>query len=235
MNEGVRSCGNPSVTQYRKGCRCDACRAKQLVANKRRNLKSMRDGPQIVDATASRERLAELVASGMSQREIRNFGLSLPTIHQILAGKRTTIRKDTERKILAIDERRMNRKQRVEPTEAFKMVRKWHDAGLSYPLISRITGVSYGTLQRIGSGNSSWVYAETMVRLVSHRDDIFDAMICKVKERKRGKNQNGKDNQETRQVRVHKGRQRGTEEPQEAPQEAEGGEAQPQQGVHDGV
>jgi hypothetical protein len=236
MNEGLETCGSPSVTSYRNGCRCEACKSAQLVANKKRGLKFMKDGPQIVDATASRERLAELVASGMSQREIRNFGLSLPTIHEILSGKRTAIRKDTERKIFAISGRRMNRKQRVDPAEATKIVRKWHDCGLSYPLISRITGISYGTLQRIGSGSSSWVYADTMVRLVMHREDVFDAIVCKVKEKKeKRRKDNGKDNQGTRQVQVHQGRQEGTQEPEEAPQEAENREAHPQQGIHDWV
>lgn len=190
MNEGVEDCGNASVSGYRYGCRCKACRHLAYVAKKRRDIKFMTDGPQMVDATAARERLIELAESGMPQREMCNYGMSLPTVQQIMSGKRTVIRKDTFDKIMAIEGRRPNRNQRVNPKGSVELVRKWHDGGIDFELMSRLTGVSPSTLRELYSGRKSWVYARTAIALRMHSAEVLDALVCKRKEMRK---RNGKD------------------------------------------
>lgn len=189
MNEGVRDCGDASVTTYRNGCRCDACRDAHLADQKRRVLRRSKEGPLMVDATAARERLMELSAAGMPQREICNYGLSLPTVQRIMSGKRSTIRKDTQDKILAIEGRRPNRNQRVNPKGSIELVRKWRDKGLEFSLISKLTGVGDSTLRELYDGEKSWVYARTAMKLRMHGAEVFDALVCKKKtEARNGKN-----------------------------------------------
>lgn len=203
MNEGVGDCGTASLTSYRNGCRCTACREAHLSDQKRRVLRRAKEGPLMVDATAARERLLELSAAGMPQREMCNYGLSLPTVQRIMSGQRTTIRKDTQDKILAIDGRRPNRNQRVNPKGSIELVRKWRDRGLEFGMISRLTGVSDSTLRELYDGRKSWVYARTAVRLRMHSAEVFDALVCMAKDRKGSRN--GKDDKEARRVRVHEG------------------------------
>lgn len=194
MNEGLADCGNASTSMYRRGCRCDACRESHLMTQKRRVLRREREGPLMVDATAAREKLLELSACGMPQREMCNYGLSLPTIQYIISGRRSTIRKDTQDKILAIEGRRPNRNQRVSPKGSIELVRKWHDKGLEFSLISRITGVSVSTLRELYAGRKSWVYARTAMSLRMHGADVVDALVCANKSRKGSRN--GKDDKE---------------------------------------
>lgn len=194
MNEGVSDCGNASVTRYRNGCRCLACREFAYIAQKRRNIKLAEEGPQIVDATDARRRLIELSEAGMPQREICNYGMSLPTVQKIMSGKRKTIRRSTHDKIMAIEGRRPNRNQRVSPKGSMELVRKWHDGGLEFSLIGRLTGVSPHSLRELYNGKRSWIYARTAVALRMHGAEVLDALICK----RREEASNGKDNQKAR-------------------------------------
>ena len=194
MNEGVADCGNASTAAYRRGCRCDACRNLHLMSQKRRIMRRAKEGPLMVDATAARERLLELSAAGMPQREICNYGLSLPTVQRIMSGQRPKIRKDTQDKILAIEGRRPNRNQRVNPKGSIELVRKWHDKGLEFSLISKLTGVGDSTLRELYDGEKSWVYARTAMRLRMHSAEVFDALVCLSKSRKEARN--GKDDKE---------------------------------------
>lgn len=189
MNEGIADCGNARETTYRRGCRCDACRSIHLFTQKKRQMRAL-DGALMVDATEARNRLKELFEIGMTQREVCNYGVSLPTVHMIATGKRKRIRRDTHDKIMAIEGRRPNRNQRVSPKDSIELVRKWHDRGLSYDMISKLTGVSKSTLRELYLGDKEWLFARTAVRLRMHSREVFDALVCLVKERSR----NGKDN-----------------------------------------
>ena len=187
MNEGLKDCGNSSITAYREGCRCEACKNAVRVRRKLSRLQNMRRGPLMVDASEARKKLQELSDAGMPQREMCNYGLSLPTVYRIMSGQREMIRRDTHEKIMAIDGRRPNRNQRVDPRGSIELVRKWHDKGLPFDLISRLTGVSETTLREIYRGRKSWLYARTAMRLRMHGTEVMDALVCLVKEKRNGK------------------------------------------------
>ena len=110
--------GRPRVTDYHgtltgytnRGCRCDPCTTAQrrYVTMYRLRAKSDHDGrprlPVLVDAAPVVAHVAALLASGHTRSGIADeCGVSRSAVIRIAAGHRTTIKRTTAARILAVE------------------------------------------------------------------------------------------------------------------------------------
>lgn len=110
--------GRPRVTDYHgtltgytnRGCRCDPCTTAQrrYVTMYRLRTKSDHDGrpslPVLVDAAPVAAHVATLLASGHTRSGIADeCGVSRAAVIRIAAGHRTTIKRTTAARILAVE------------------------------------------------------------------------------------------------------------------------------------
>jgi hypothetical protein len=115
-------------SKYNAGCHCDACRrANTLYERGRIRHAAYRaaggEPPLFVDAEPARRYLEGLRARGLGWRRIQEVtGVAGSTVHAVLSGRRTRIRRDTERVLLSVDDAEPADGTLTSPDEALAII-----------------------------------------------------------------------------------------------------------------
>ena len=166
-NHGVSSCGNPSSNAYRRGCRCDACRALNSKRAKRYRQQVLRgENDRMVDAGPSRERLLKLRELGYSDKEIERFGVG--SVWRIV-NQSKMVRKSTEDIVMAISGRRFTKGQKVDAGAARYILAEWLDAGFTVTRIAKEAGLCRSTITEVMTRDDKKVAMETLMRILTAR------------------------------------------------------------------
>ena len=178
MNEGMQDCGHASNGRYNNGCRCDACRAAHARAHKVNRYRNATGRTYFVDAEPVREHIRKLYAIGYSNRELARMGIPRSTLRNLMKGHSRTeepvkvIKRETAERVFAIKGRALKRYTKVSAAAARLMLSEWKGAGVPVIAISRETGLARSTLDHIIHGKVDTIRAETLVRLLDHKDDL---------------------------------------------------------------
>ena len=180
MNEGVRDCGRASDSRYKRGCRCEACRAAHAKARKVCELRKATGKTYFVDAEPVRARLLALYALGYTKRELVRYGIGNTTQHALVHAHHRTgkpvrrVKRETAEKLSQVSGRRLSARQRVPADAAELMVRTWHDSGIPLARIARSCGLDRQVVDGLYHGKRRMVNAATLVAILDHKEELDD-------------------------------------------------------------
>jgi hypothetical protein len=136
--------------RYVSGCRCDACRAantayiRELVREKRAG-----NGNPAVSAERARAHLEGLSRQGVGRRSVADTAdVSETVLSQIKSGARQSIRKETERRILAVTPEMAADHALIDAAATLHMVQDLVDAGFTRKHLGERLGMKKGELDR---------------------------------------------------------------------------------------
>lgn len=158
----------PSTTCYQKcQCRCDECRAARSKYAKKWRLMKERKIDPYVDAAPARKHVEMLMRCGMSHGTVaiaagmENSGLSRLLGVRKDAPPAKRIRRDTERRILAVKYTNTTGVSLVDATAAKRRLQDLALRGFGAPELGDLCGIEYHSLRVIRSGERRSVRVET--------------------------------------------------------------------------
>lgn len=183
MNEGLRSCGNPSRGRYIQGCRCYMCRVANAEysleqSHRRDGGRRPRDTPMVSAWMTGRCRrhVIELLANGWSRRGICTAsGVGRSALASLLDGHHRNPGRKTRRMsranytaLMALEgEPPKPGGERVDSAPAVNAVRWLHAHGVSYARIAGASGVGYSTVRKLALDPSPTCTQATVEKLAS--------------------------------------------------------------------
>jgi len=142
-----KECGTHA--KYVAGCRCVECtRANREYERVRAKAKARGQGNPMVDATAAREHLRALAAVGIGRRTVAAVtDLHPGNLWKIRLGLKAKVRRETERRILAVDEGARGDAARVDAKPAWRLIRELVRRGWTKGFIAQRLGCKAKALQ----------------------------------------------------------------------------------------
>lgn len=155
--------------RYVAGCRCLLCSAANSRYNSQRErAKAAGEDNPLVSSAAARAHLLALSAGGVGYKAAADAaGVARSIVGQIRTGRRPNIRKDTERRLLAVDASCRGDATLIDARPTWKILKRLFDDGYTKRQLAEWMGLKH-TIQfrrdRITARNAARV--ERLVRLL---------------------------------------------------------------------
>jgi hypothetical protein len=135
--------------RYVAGCRCDECRAGNRLYARARTARIIRGGWNgTVPADQARKHLRALSRAGVGRRAVHDAcGISQSVLSAIRRGRKSTVRRDTERRILAVDRGAISDHALVAAGPTWRKVRELLEEGFTQAELARRLGYVRPALQ----------------------------------------------------------------------------------------
>jgi len=125
--------------RYMAGCRCTECRAANTAYERKRSVERKAGrGNGIVCAAAARSHLAQLSRTGVGRRTVQAVsGVADTVLQDLIAGRKTRIRAETERRILGVTTRAAADKALIDAGPTWKLLDELLADGYSKACLAR--------------------------------------------------------------------------------------------------
>lgn len=196
--QGMEDCGKASRGRYVMGCRCDACKAARSAyersRQRRKAMESFGFPKSFVDAGPVRKRLLDLREEGYTVEEIERLSGVGKTQQRNITAKHwrsgkpvEKVRRETKDAIFGIPRgrRSLAMRQRVSAEWMAGWLREYRDSGMSYALMSRISGIDRRVIGSLIAGTREKCEARTLHAFVVAKPALDREMEAR-KEAERG-------------------------------------------------
>jgi len=135
--------------RYSAGCRCDGCRAANTAYEKKRASIRRKEGPDIiVSADRARRHLKRLSKRDVGRRAVSAAAdVGDTTLQKIITGKKTHIRRSTEKHILEVTAEAASDAARVDAGPPWRLLNQLIEQGWSKAELARRLGYKTPALQ----------------------------------------------------------------------------------------
>lgn len=135
-------CPHSTRARYMAGCRCSKCRdANSLYQRQRQKAKKEGDERGLVPVTEAVRHINDLSRKGIGYKVVADAaGVALTIVSQMLWGGKKTIRKDTQAKILSVDEQAAADHSRIPAAPTWKILEDLFEEGYTRTQIAKWLG-----------------------------------------------------------------------------------------------